>query len=235
LNPLPTEGGTATVAYKDRLNLQHRQGKTWLPQQDQRAVLEPNQNVEMGLLPECTTEIESLPAFDDHRLHFQALREILESDTYQVALIPRDKWDLLRGSRAEPFSTAPPTVLIPFRWKQLAARGWEFVWDSNTSAESRIARFEDVCVDFVKMEVSRSGESIALTIQEFKTLKCFLLNPYRVFSRSQLLNEAWGYENYPSTRTVDSHVYKLRQKLERDPGRPIHFRTVHGAGYKFVP
>jgi DNA-binding response OmpR family regulator len=86
------------------------------------------------------------------------------------------------------------------------------------------------------MEVSRLlGEPITLTIQEFKALKCFLLNPDRIFSRGELLNEAWGYENYPSTRTVDNHVLRLRQKLESDPARPVHFLTVHKVGYKFVP
>jgi len=48
------------------------------------------------------------------------------------------------------------------------------------------------------------------------------------------LNEVWGYQHYPSTRTVDNHIWKLRLKLEDDPGNPIHFQTVHGAGYKFV-
>jgi DNA-binding response OmpR family regulator len=59
-------------------------------------------------------------------------------------------------------------------------------------------------------------------------------NARRVISRAELLNEVWGYENYPSTRTVDNRILKLRQKLERDPSRPAHFRTVHGAGYKFL-
>ena len=85
------------------------------------------------------------------------------------------------------------------------------------------------------MEVTRKGKAIRLTKQEFKTLKCFLLNPERAFSRDELLNQAWGYESYPSTRTVDNHVLRLRQKLEKDPSRPIHFRTIHGIGYKFRP
>jgi two-component system, OmpR family, alkaline phosphatase synthesis response regulator PhoP len=55
-----------------------------------------------------------------------------------------------------------------------------------------------------------------------------------VITRDELLNEVWGYQNYPSTRTVDNHILKLRQKLERDPSSPTHFRTVHGMGYKFV-
>ena len=56
----------------------------------------------------------------------------------------------------------------------------------------------------------------------------------RVVSRTELLNEVWGYNNYPTTRTVDTHMLRLRQKLEKDPADPVHFRTVHGTGYKFV-
>ncbi len=127
---------------------------------------------------------------DDHRLYPQALGEMLESDNYEVALVPRGEWVHIRGSQVEPSSTAARAVLLPFSWKELVARICESVRDSNPSAECRVARFEDVCVDFTKMEVSRSsGEPIKLTTQEFKTLKCFLLNPDRVFSRGELLKE----------------------------------------------
>jgi DNA-binding response OmpR family regulator len=94
--------------------------------------------------------------------------------------------------------------------------------------------FEDIAIDFTKMEVIREGKAIALTAQEFKTLKFMVQNPERVITRDELLNEVWGYHNYPSTRTVDNHILKLRQKLEKDPANPVHFRTVHGVGYKFV-
>ncbi len=66
-------------------------------------------------------------------------------------------------------------------------------------------------------------------------MKFMVQNPERVISREELLNQVWGYQNYPSTRTVDNHILKLRQKLEGDPSNPVHFRTFHGAGYKFVP
>jgi hypothetical protein len=95
--------------------------------------------------------------------------------------------------------------------------------------------FGDVKVSFSSMEASRKGEPVVLTSLEFKTLKYLARNARRVISRDELLNEVWGYENYPCTRTVDNHILKLRQKLERDPSRPVHFRTVHGAGYKFLP
>ena len=93
----------------------------------------------------------------------------------------------------------------------------------------------DVKVNFSTMEANRSGVPLILTTLEFKTLKYLIQNARRVISRDELLNEVWGYENYPSTRTVDNQVAKLRKKLERDPSRPVHLRTVHGAGYKFLP
>jgi DNA-binding response OmpR family regulator len=182
------------------------------------------------------SEVGNSAVLPDHNLHFQALRELLESEDYQVALVPRERRDLIPGSQARQFYRMASAVLIPFSWTELVAQVHESAQESNMLTGSRIARFEDVCVDLDRMEVSRSsGESITLTVQEYKTLKCFLLNPRRVFSRGELLNEAWGYENYPSTRTVDNHVLRLRQKLERDPARPVHFLTVHRVGYKFVP
>ena len=95
--------------------------------------------------------------------------------------------------------------------------------------------FKDVHVDFTSMEATRAGKTVAMTAQEFKLLKFFAKSPERVISREELLNEVWGYQNYPSTRTVDNHILRLRQKLEPDPANPRFFLTMHGAGYKFVP
>jgi len=82
--------------------------------------------------------------------------------------------------------------------------------------------------------VVREGDPIEFTAREFNTLKFLVQNAERVISRDELLREVWGYQNYPSTRTVDNHILKLRQKLEKEPTNPVHFRTVHGVGYKFV-
>lgn len=95
--------------------------------------------------------------------------------------------------------------------------------------------FGDAAVNFLAMEAWRSGEPVTLTAMEFKLLRYMIRNEGRVISRDELLNEVWGYENYPSTRTVDNHILRLRQKFEREPSRPVHFRTVHRAGYKFLP
>ena len=85
------------------------------------------------------------------------------------------------------------------------------------------------------MEASRAGKPLALTAHEFKLLKFLALSPGRVVSREELLDQVWGYENYPTTRTVDNYILRLRQKLEPDPSSPQFFLTIHGAGYKFVP
>jgi DNA-binding response OmpR family regulator len=125
-------------------------------------------------------------------------------------------------------------VTKPFSPRELLARVRAALRRSARTGPGEVVSFDNISVDFTKMEVMRAGESIALTAQEFKTLKFLVQNPERVITRDELLNEVWGYQNYPSTRTVDNHILKLRQKLERDPANPVHFRTVHGVGYKFV-
>ena len=107
-------------------------------------------------------------------------------------------------------------------------------WIRNPGAIDTFA-FGAVKGCFSTMEIHRDGRPVLLTSKEFKTLAYFIKNPRRVISRDELLNEVWGYENYPCTRTVDNHILRLRQKLETQPAHPKHFHTVHGAGYKFLP
>ena len=85
------------------------------------------------------------------------------------------------------------------------------------------------------MSAYRNGEPVVLTAMELKLLRYLIQNARRVVSSNELLNEVWGYDNYPLTRTVDNHILKLRQKLEQQPSRPVHIQTVHGSGYKFLP
>ena len=126
-------------------------------------------------------------------------------------------------------------ITKPFSPKELIARVHAVLRRVRGPKLADNYAYDDVAVDFAKMELTRKGKLIALTPQEFKVLKCFARNPERVIARDELLNEVWGYNCYPSTRTVDNHIMKLRQKLEDDPLNPTHFKTVHGAGYKFVP
>ncbi len=126
-------------------------------------------------------------------------------------------------------------VTKPFSPRELLARVRAALRRTTRTGTGDVVTFDGIAVDFIKMEVMRDGEPVTLTAQEFKTLKFMVQNAERVISREELLNEVWGYQNYPSTRTVDNHILKLRQKLEKDPANPVHFRTVHGMGYKFLP
>lgn len=107
-------------------------------------------------------------------------------------------------------------------------------WPKNFNATDTF-EFGEVKGCLSTMEIHRNGRPVTLTNKEFKTLAYLIKNPRRVISRDELLNEVWGYDNYPCTRTVDNHILKLRKKLEPEPADPVHFHTVHSAGYKFLP
>jgi hypothetical protein len=98
-----------------------------------------------------------------------------------------------------------------------------------------VAAFGVVAVRFSTMETCRMGRLLAMTCKEFKMLEYMIKHPGKIISRDELLNEVWGYQCYPSTRTVDTHMLKLRCKLEQEPSEPRHFLTVHGVGYRFLP
>ena len=95
-------------------------------------------------------------------------------------------------------------------------------------------RFGEIAIDFRKAEVTKGGLQLDLSAREFKLLKYFIEHRGAALSRDELLNEVWGYNAMPSTRTVDVHVAWLRQKIEGNPRHPQHILTVHGLGYKFV-
>jgi DNA-binding response OmpR family regulator len=126
-------------------------------------------------------------------------------------------------------------VAIPFNPAEFVARLGALVRRASRVCSEDVYVFDDVMVDFFETEITRRGEKIVVTAKEFKTLAFLIKNAKRVVSRDELLHEVWGYQNYPCTRTVDNHILRLRQKLERDPSRPLHLVTVHCLGYKFVP
>jgi two-component system alkaline phosphatase synthesis response regulator PhoP len=95
-------------------------------------------------------------------------------------------------------------------------------------------QFDGVRVDFRRAEVTREGAAIELSAREFQLLKYFVEHRGATLTREELLNEVWGYNSMPSTRTVDVHVAWLRQKIEPNPRHPQYILTVHGMGYKFA-
>ncbi len=126
-------------------------------------------------------------------------------------------------------------VTKPFSPRELMARVQAAIRRRRLPALPAIYSFSDCEIDFRRMSVQRNGVPVSLTAHEFKLLKYFTENSEMVLTREELLNEVWGYHSYPTTRTVDNQILKLRQKLEQDPANPKHLLTIYGAGYKFVP
>ena len=128
-------------------------------------------------------------------------------------------------------------ITKPFSPRELIARA-QAALRRTRKAEARTEapiQFGVCRIDFAKMTAIRREETVVLTTLEFRLLKFFVDNPERVVSREELLTSVWGYNAYPTTRTVDNQILKLRQKLEADPVDPVHLITIYGAGYKFVP
>jgi DNA-binding response OmpR family regulator len=126
-------------------------------------------------------------------------------------------------------------VTKPFSPREVLARVRTAIRHTRRSDIPATAEFGEVWVDFARMEATFDDQPVRLTAHEFKMLKLFVQNAGRVISRGEILSEVFGYEGDPHTRTVDTHILRLRQKLEKDPNRPVHIRTLRGSGYKFVP
>ncbi|MFV1884558.1 MAG: response regulator transcription factor [Balneola sp.] len=125
----------------------------------------------------------------------------------------------------------------PFEMMELLARvEVQLRKKKRAQDKSEIGEFSfgDVQLNFKKMLVSKAGDEITLSAKEFQLLRFLVENEGSILTRDQLLNEVWGYDALPSTRTVDVHIAWLRQKLEDDSRYPKHILTVHGFGYKFV-
>ena len=95
-------------------------------------------------------------------------------------------------------------------------------------------RFDDVSVDFRRYEARKSGKKVEMSRKEFGILRLLAARAGEVVRREELLDEVWGYDQYPTTRTVDNHIAFLRGKLEEDPANPRRLITVYGVGYRLV-
>jgi len=126
-------------------------------------------------------------------------------------------------------------VTKPFSIRELLARAKAVLRRAQTvPKEQDRYSFGDVEVDLRGCQVSRKGKVLDFSSKEFELLKYFLCHPGEALSRDRLLEEVWGYESLSSTRTVDAHIVRVRQKIEAKPEDPRFILTVHGTGYKFV-
>jgi DNA-binding response OmpR family regulator len=126
-------------------------------------------------------------------------------------------------------------VTKPFSIRELLARVKAVLRRANISSpQLDHYEFGDVRVDVRGCQVSRQGRTLEFSAKEFELLKYFLNHRGETLSRDRLLEDVWGYEHFPTTRTVDTHIVRLRQKIEAKPDEPRFILTVHGTGYKFV-
>jgi DNA-binding response OmpR family regulator len=130
-------------------------------------------------------------------------------------------------------SGADDYVAKPFRECELMARVRAVLRRSEPRIEKRI-RFGDVEIDVERRYIRRAGQTVKMTPNEYNLLLFFIRNVDQVLTRDVILNEVWGYDYYPNTRTVDAHIVRLRSKLEPDPRLPRYLLTIHGVGYRFL-
>ncbi len=136
---------------------------------------------------------------------------------------------LLLELGADDYMTKPFGIReLQARVKALLRRGTELRSQIETYS------FADICLDFIKQEASNKNKPLQLTTKEFEILHFFIQHEGEVISRDALLDEVWGYEAFPTTRTVDNYILALRKKIEADPTKPKHLLTLPKAGYKFV-
>lgn len=126
-------------------------------------------------------------------------------------------------------------VSKPFSIRELMARIRAILRRSQGARTMRDElRVGDVVVDFRRYEARRNSELLEMTRKEFGVLRLLVSRAGEVLTRDDLLNEVWGYEATPTTRTVDNHIASLRAKLEIAPAEPVHLLTIHGVGYKWI-
>jgi len=126
-------------------------------------------------------------------------------------------------------------VTKPFSVRELLARVRAFLRRSSSSrVPTNELRFADVSIDFRSYEARKGDRVLDMTRKEFGVLRVLAARAGEVVTRDELLNEVWGFDNYPTTRTIDNHIATIRAKIEDNPAEPCHLLTVHGVGYKLV-
>lgn len=127
-------------------------------------------------------------------------------------------------------------ITKPFSIRELLARIKAHLRRASReeNAAQRIYSFGDVEIDFTHFKVRRKQVEFELTFLELEIMRYFIAHQGEVVSRNDLLDKIWGYDSYPTTRTIDNHILKLRKKIEEDPAHPQYIRSVYAAGYQFL-
>jgi two-component system, OmpR family, alkaline phosphatase synthesis response regulator PhoP len=187
----------------------------------------------------------------------RAEREAYDAIVLDVMLPSRSGFDVAKGLRRNGIQTpilmltartelnnkvqgfksgADDYLTKPFEGPELLVRVEALLRRAQAGTRKRVSswNFQDITVDFTKARMVKKGEQITLSERECRLLQHLIESRGEVVTRDELLQEVWGYEAAPMTRTVDVHISWLRQKLEDDPANPRFIVTVHGQGYRFV-
>jgi DNA-binding response OmpR family regulator len=127
-------------------------------------------------------------------------------------------------------------ITKPFSIRELLARIKTQLRHAEKEGKAvpKVYSFGDIEIDFAQFKVRRKGKELDFTSLEMEILKYFIAHRGEVVARNDLLDKIWGYESYPTTRTIDNHILKLRKKIEDDPAHPQYILSVYGGGYRFV-
>ncbi|KAA3618298.1 MAG: DNA-binding response regulator [Calditrichaeota bacterium] len=161
-------------------------------------------------------------------------REVRQREITTPILVLTSKQDeidkvLLLELGADDYVTKPPSIReLHARVKALLRRSSGLIQKLNSFT------FGNMTLDFKRLEAFKNSEPVKLSSKEFEVIRFLIEHEGEVVSRDQLLNEVWGYDVFPTTRTVDNLILNLRKKIEDDPSEPSHLLTMHGSGYKFL-
>jgi DNA-binding response OmpR family regulator len=162
---------------------------------------------------------------------FDICRELHQSPSRVPTIIlsaRAQKEDRIRGLTLG----ADDYVTKPFALDELLARVHAVLRRTKPPIEQ--LRLGDTVIDFKRLEAHRRSKRVVLTDREFEILRCLAERAGNVVTRDELLHLVWGYSDAPLTRTVDNFIFRLRQKLEPDPHRPIYIRKAYGDGYRLI-
>lgn len=199
---------------------------------------------------------EVLTATDGEKCHQILKREKVDLIILDIMLPKKHGFDVCRDIRKEGIDTpiifltskkeemdkvlglelgADDYVTKPFSIRELLARVKALLRrKGEMKREIDEYNFGTVHIDFKKQIASKNKESVKLSAKEFEVLKYFIQHEGEVVTREMLLDDIWGYEYFPTSRTVDNYILSIRKKLEETPNEPKHILTVHTAGYKFA-
>ena len=220
-------------------------------------IIEDDPAILIGLRDSLVEEhYEVLSEDDGERGYNKAIKENVDLIILDIMLPSKNGIDICRDLRSNGINTAilmltskneemdkvlgleigaDDYVTKPFSIRELIARIKALLRrNSELINEIEEYSFGNIFIDFKKQEATKNTNSLQLSSTEFKILKYLIQHEGEVISRDNFLDDVWGYDSFPTTRTVDNYILSIRKQIEDDPPKPKHIITLHKAGYKFV-